>query len=607
MGVLNRDDFEAAFTATNPDWASGSADQFSFGIEEIRLKSGDVIRPQAAGVTAIVGANNAGKSTILREVVETLQNHPSNPTPPKLSIESIGLAATGQPSDLFAWLLGNSTFAVQGQSMGFTRPMAGFEQPNMLAHFWTQRSNGLAGLAAYLCFYGNAAGRFSVGGSAEMRDAVDDPPSHPVHSLQDSRNLRDRVSALSESVFQRPLTLDTLARTIRLRVGKVDAEAPTVDNIPRAYREAMATLRPLDEQGDGMRGFFGQVLPVVAATYPVIILDEPEAFLHPPQAHALGVELGKLAVERGVQILIATHDRHILTGLLDSQVDVSVVRATRGSGNARAFQLDASELRGLWNDPVLRYSNVLDGLFHRLVVLAEAEGDCAYLGAALDCASREPSSIPAGEVLFVATGGKAGMAKVASALKAIEVPVIAAPDLDMISNEAELSSLVRSLGGDWNDAGKQLWTRATAAQRAPRDPVKVSHVLDAVQSALQPRIDENYTAEVRDALLANARARESAWADVKDYGVDAFRGTARTDLDLLLELLESWGIVMVRHGELERLAPEVSVRKGPGWLQAALAQGAQCNERSQTHIDRIVRVGIGRLEARTTTSSGADE
>jgi len=61
MGVLNRDDFEAAFSATNPDWASGSAEQFSFGIEEIRLKSGDVIRPQAAGVTAIVGANNAGK------------------------------------------------------------------------------------------------------------------------------------------------------------------------------------------------------------------------------------------------------------------------------------------------------------------------------------------------------------------------------------------------------------------------------------------------------------------------------------------------------------------------------------------------------------------
>ncbi|WP_368665639.1 AAA family ATPase [Homoserinimonas sp. OAct 916] len=221
-----------------------------------------------------------------------------------------------------------------------------------------------------------------------MRESVDDPPNHPVHYLQDSPELTERISQLSEDVFHHPLTLDTLARTIRLRVGKIDAEVPRIDSIPRGYRETLASLRPLDEQGDGMRGFFGQILPVMASTYPLIVLDEPEAFLHPPQAHALGVQLGRLAVERGVQILVATHDRNLLTGLLDSEVAVSVVRASRGSGQSRAFQLDAAQLRELWNDPVLHYSNVLDGLFHRIVVLAEAEGDCAFLSAALDSFQR---------------------------------------------------------------------------------------------------------------------------------------------------------------------------------------------------------------------------
>lgn len=392
-----------------------------------------------------------------------------------------------------------------------------------------------------------------------------------------------------------------------MRVGKVEADAPPVDNIPPAYRESIAKLRPLDEQGDGMRGFFGQVLPVVAATYPVIVLDEPEAFLHPPQAHALGVELGKLAVERKVQILVATHDRHILTGLLDSQVDVSIVRASRDAGDARAYQLDASQLRGLWNDPVLHYSNVLDGLFHRVVILAEAEGDCAYLSAAMDCPSRAPSSLPGGEVLFVATGGKAGMPKVASALKAIDVPVVAAPDLDMISNEPELANLVRALGGDWDQHARQLWVNATAAQRAPQEPVKVSHVLDSIKAALEARSDEVYTADVREVLLANARARHSRWADVKDYGVDAFRGAARTELERLLELLEGTGIVLVRHGELERLAPEVPVRKGAGWLQAALAAGAQCNDRSQAHIDRVLTVSMGRVLSKTAGTENSAE
>lgn len=591
MATMGMEEFEAAFSSTQADWLGGDAAKFAFSIERITLKSGDVIAPQRAGVTAIVGANNAGKSTILRELVEWISHEPSHPQPPRLSIDSVDINKSGRPADLFAWLGSNSSFVLQGTTMGFVRPMAGFQQPQSIAYYWDQGGLGLGQLAPFLQFYGNAAGRFSIGGAAEMRDSVDDPPTHPVHYLQDSKHLNARISKVSESVFHQPLTLDALARTVRLRVGKLDVEAPRVDDVPPEYRRAMSALRPLDDQGDGMKGFFGQILPVVAATYPLIVIDEPEAFLHPPQAHALGVELGRLAVERGVQILVATHDRNLLTGLLDSDVSVSVVRASRAGEQARAFQLDSTELRKLWNDAVLKYTNVLDGLFHRVVVLAEAEGDCAYLAAALDCPDREAMAIPRNEILFIPTGGKDAMWKVARALKAVRVPVIAAPDLDMVSDETNLARLVEALSGTWTSELEALWKRATAAQREAKEPARVGHVLEAIVAAFSSRREESFSAEVREELLAQARSKESPWSAVKEYGVDAFKGTAREDLLKLLDTLELTGVVLVRAGELERLAPEVAARKGPGWLQAALEKNAQCNATTQAHIDRLLATG----------------
>jgi hypothetical protein len=594
MQRVDTEGIAALYATRYPGWATGVASQFHFGVKKITLKSGDVIYPQVSGVTVVVGSNNAGKSTILRELYQWIHQNPSSPRPPMMSVDSVFLDTRGNDADLIAWIGSGNPFFTQDTSMGFARN-GGLHDPANLAYYWAQSGNGTGELASFFTFYGNAAGRFSIGGSAEMRESAGDPAVHPIHTLQNSRELRNRISETSRSVFGKPLTLDTLGRSVRLRVGEIDQPAPPIDDIPPAYRAAMAALGPLDEQGDGMRGFFGQVLPVISATYPVIILDEPEAFLHPPPAHALGSELGALAVQRGVQIFIATHDRSLLTGLLDSGVQVSVVRATRGEGHTRAYQLNSDRLQELWHDPVLKYTNVLDGLFHRVVMLAEAEGDCAFLNAGLDHLQQGGGSLPRNEVLFVPTGGKDAMWKVAQTLRSVAVPVVAAPDLDLLNSEAALSRLVSAMGGEWDENYKSLWNRATASQRAPRDSVNVGHVLGAIMALFADRSDEPFTAATREEIVAQARSRESPWAEVKTYGVEAFRGEARTALLELLTRLESLEIVLVREGELERLAPEVMARKGPGWLQEALLKGAQKNERTQRHLQRLLDASIAVL------------
>jgi energy-coupling factor transporter ATP-binding protein EcfA2 len=586
--------FDSAFPGYS-HLAGGNAEEFDFAINRVNLIGGQSIELQRAGVTAIVGANNAGKSTVLREVSEKLSHSPGYAEQPRIAVDSLELYSRGSSADVISWLGQNSSFVVQGTNAGFQRAQTGLQHPSQLIQTWQTPLIELGMLASSVVFYGNAQGRFSIGGAVEMRESIVDPPQHPIHYLQDSKPLLDEVSAISRDVFGPPLTLDGLGRTLRLRVGEVGMEAPRIDDIPAEYRERMAELRPLDAQGDGMRSLMGQLLPIVTAAYKVVVIDEPEAFLHPPQAHALGAELGRLAVETGLQILVATHDRSFLTGLLDSGVDVSVVRLTRGEGPTKASRLDAGQLKELWTDPVLKYTNVLDGLFHRLVVVAEAEGDCAYLAAAIDCAARDVGSLPRNEILFVPTGGKDGMAKVSAALSAVDVPVVAAPDLDMLSDQKKLQLLVTSVGGTWTEGMKNLWKAATVDLNAPREPAKVGHVLDAIAAALSGKRASQFSIEDRELVLAQLRTQGSPWASVKEHGMSAFKGAARKAASTLLSQLDEAGVILVQEGELERLAPEVGVRKGPGWLQAALSEGQQCNHVTQAHIERILRAGNSKL------------
>lgn len=580
--------------ATYPQALNGDASAFGFQVDSVTLRSGDAFALTPGGVTAIVGANNAGKSTVLRDLVTLLAQRPGAPRPELKSIRDVTLAKSGAGKDVIAWLGSHYPLVSQGAHFGFSHN-SGVHVVQNVVQAWEQGVSGVGQLSNLFAFYGDAQGRFGITGSVEMRNSVDDPPVHPVHHLQDSPEKLAELSRVSKRIFGEELTLDTLAKLIRLRVGTIGLDAPPVDAVTTEYRQAMADLVPLDDQGDGMRSLMGLLLPLVSATYPLIVIDEPEAFLHPPQAHALGRELGAIASRGAVQVLVATHDRSFLTGLLESGVDVSVARLTRKGAEVRAHQLDSSDLKTLWTDPVLRYSNVLDGLFHRLVVLAEAEGDCNYLAAALECPGGPVTGIPRNEILFVPTGGKDGMPKAAKALRSVKVPVVAAPDLDILDDGPKLRTLVEALGHEWTDEMAKSYATATSDMRGRAEPAQVGHVLDAISAALENRRAEPYTNELRDQVKANLRAGASPWVAVKDHGMSAFKGQARSACNALIAALEERSVVPVLDGTLESLAPEVTVRKGSGWLPVAFAMNAQCNDKTQTHIERILVAGSAAL------------
>ncbi len=591
-----------AYAENLPPWAAlvgvelGEANRMAINVETMTLADGAVVTLPGAGVTAIVGANNSGKSTLLRQLNWHL-SAPGNFVSEQVHlVTAVHLRREGTGADLLAWMGKHATYRDLPPHQGggqFSRPGTTGVNPAQAYGWWEHGSQDeLQHLGGFLVRYADAMSRLGQVGGTQQRGDVAEPPGHPLHQLQDDVGLRHRLDELSQRVFRQPLTLDDLSGVMRLRIGRPDVTPPGPDESQVLYRAALARLPQLEQQGDGMKSLLGLLIPLVTATYPIIIVDEPEAFLHPPQAHALGVALGELARDSGVQVILATHDRNLLAGLLASEAPLSVVRLTRMGESTSVAQLPAEQLKQLWTDPVLRYSNILEGLFHQLVILGEAERDCRFYTAALDAADkRSPMQVPPTDVLFVPSNGKEGMARLAEALRAVAVPVIASPDLDILDDKTVLARLVTALGHDWGQLQAD-YDIATHQFRQPRDKTRVRDVRDSMVAVLNAAMADDpearYGPELRDRALSTMRSSDSPWQALKDYGDRAFKGQAAQVADRLLSTLENLGVVAVRVGELEGFAPTLGIAKGKAWLPAALSAGAHEQTDAQTHVARLV-------------------
>ena len=77
-------------------------------------------------------------------------------------------------------------------------------------------------------------------------------------------------------------------RQLVMRVGDDFSKVP---RRPSGRRLPMQQFELLDDQGDGIRSFVGISVALLALKRALFLIDEPEAFLHPPQAFRLGAAI----------------------------------------------------------------------------------------------------------------------------------------------------------------------------------------------------------------------------------------------------------------------------------------------------------------------------
>ncbi len=164
--------------------------------------------------------------------------------------------------------------------------------------------------------------------------------------------------------------------SIHLRYG--NTAPPNERTVEDATLEWMRNARPIDQWSDGMKAFTGMLLVLRAGDPKIMIIDEPEAFLHPTLAYKLGRQIAQTASQGDKQVFVSTHSSQFLMGAIQSGAKVNVVRLTYQQDSATARMLSNDDIRVMMQEPLLRSANALSGVFYEGVVVTEADADRAF-------------------------------------------------------------------------------------------------------------------------------------------------------------------------------------------------------------------------------------
>lgn len=572
---------------SNLPWfaSDGDSEKFSFRITELATNGSTEVFLPAPGVTAIVGGNNVGKSTLLQQIFDTANSTSLECKGNPKVLNHLGEVFGGTPADTMAWLLENVPVQKTPNGVYLSNKDVGESIEYLaqkLANYHTPY--GFAGL---FISASRAFERVTLTEHVQAKTNIEDPPSHPLHVFAMDTEASKELIGVVQEIFGEDLTLDTVAASQGYRLGNPGMNPPLLGQVTTEYAGAMARLPKLSAQGDGLRSAVGLLMPLIAQTTPVMLVDEPEAFLHPPQARTLGRAVARLATEKGIQIILATHDRNFLMGLLEwEQADLSILNLTRESSSSKSHMLSNGKVRDLFSDSLLRYSHAVDGLFSKAVVLTENERDSTFYSAAIEeFLASEGVSAPA-DIHFVSVSGKHRMAGIAERLRDMGMRVFAIADLDVLDDKSLLNRLVDSLGGDWVPLEAD-YLRATEQFRRDKKHLTRGEALILVSDYLKSNPDAPFTGDTAKRVKEILRT-DNPWHELKYYGMSAFR-QQRESANRLIDSLDALGLVTVKVGELERFSP-LDTSKGSQWLGVALENGVHKMADSQNHAKRVLAV-----------------
>lgn len=320
-------------------------------------------------IIVFTGPNNNGKSQVLKDVKSCLDQSSQKSS---IVIKSVECDYQGSIDDT-AFLRERFLEDKQGHYQLFEEGST-FER-NTLLEWW--RSHTLySGLHKLFVKRLSTEIRLT---SSNALNRQSQPEKHPIYKLNQSETLAQKLSDYFRQAFDVDLIVNrNEMQTIPLHIGQApDKKAFTIDRQDDYYNQ-VAKLPKLQDQGDGMRSFASILLDTFTSEYTVTLIDEPEAFLHPPQARLLGKMLAKNN-QNNRQLLISTHSEDFLQGLLDADNEnVTVIRINREANLNKMSVLQSNEIKKLWGNPLLRYSNILSGLFHEKVAVCESDYDCLF-------------------------------------------------------------------------------------------------------------------------------------------------------------------------------------------------------------------------------------
>lgn len=487
-------------------------------------------------VTVFVGPNNSGKSRILAEIQQYCSSGQKNAA--AVILDEVSLLGTSQ--ELAQKLLASITLTPQaGETQQVGHIFVGSRgergqvpQDQLLQVIQQPASNPRAFCQWYLrhrILMLDGQSRINLINPQAAGDL-----QLPAHSsLQvlfrdDSR--RQEVRRIISEAFGTYFVLDpTNLGQLRIRL----ASRPPVDNLEeRGIHEAAmsfhSSAQPIEHASDGVKAFTGIITEVMAGDPQIVLIDEPEAFLHPALAAKLGSELARASVQSDKRVLVSTHSPSFVMGCIQSGAPVTIVRLTYRGGTATARVLPSAEILELMRNPLLRSTGVLTGLFYEFVIVTESDADRAFYQEINERLLRFKSEWGIPNCLFINAQNKQTVHTILRPLRKLGIPAAGIVDVDVLKE------------------GGTVWS-------------------SLLSGAYVPAMSHQALASLR---AAAKQAMDNSGRNMKrDGGIAILTGGEKESVENLFRQLADYGVFVVPGGELESWLKDLGATgHGPGWL-----------------------------------------
>ena len=530
-------------------------------ISKLKFNNGQELDITANDIVVFVGPNNAGKSQSLKDMYALSKNKV-----PSVVISEIAITKHTLPVSRF--LAEIATGTDQGSHTSYKVLGRNID-------IWNYTDNDFLQNACY----GSFRDLFVANLDTSARLTICNPPSsirrdeakgHPIHYAAFDSKYRKWLSDSFKKAFGIEITPNTqFGAQIPLCIGspvRLDGEYEDEQSRQEEYAKILDTYKQVQNQGDGIKSFTGILLYLMLDYYRTFLIDEPESFLHPPQARIMGQIIGQ-TLSAQQQAFISTHSEDIIKGLLEVCPErIKIVRITRQDDTNHFSILNNSEFNQVWNDPLLKYSNIMASLFHKSVVLCESDSDCKLYSIIESHIKQKQGKYS--ETLFIHCGGKHRMAKIVTALRSLDISVKLIPDIDVLNDQEVFKGIAQAFGIDFG-AMQTDYNNIVSNLHSPKEKINrnsakaaITQVLDSSSNTeLSPR-------EIRD--IREVISTVSKWEAVKAGGVTAIpSGNATASYRSMDQILKSAGIYIVPVGELECFVKEVGGH-GPEWINNVL-------------------------------------
>lgn len=545
-----------------------------FYVKSITSEIAQTITLKSNSIVVFVGANNVGKSLMLLDINTWLANfrHPSSSKGVKVT--------TPFNKDEITTFLENDPLTYkkeyyQGPDKKYTFKKNGREMNlPIMEEFLEKKINSDIFYQFFVKFL-ECKSRLSSIDPVQKGDTAELHSNNPMLALEYFEEEEQRLSKIFFEAFETDLVVNRLAgKNTYLCIGK----KPTIESeescFSSTYRQKFDKLKKLHEQGHGMISFATILINCFLGNYKIQLIDEPEAYLHPPQARLLGRMIsGNLP--SFTQIFIATHSSDIIKGLLDSNSDrVKIVRLERDGDSNIFTELDNENLKLVWSNPILKYSYVIEGIFHKQVVICEGDADCTFYQAILDNLI-DTKKLPSLDVMFTHSNGKDKIGEVARALVKLGVPVKVIADFDLLRNNGnKLKELYEILGGNWEEIESEIKvinqdienTYGEKYKSQKKIKQELTHILNELQDEKMP-LSSKVIQDIKRTV-----SNTSGWSKAKKIGFSSIsRGQTYQKYLSLSAKLNKVGIYFLEIGELENfipldVQPDENILHGGKWV-----------------------------------------